>query len=63
MSGDGRSHLLGFCSRHRDDAADAFSDGLLRDDDKRSSVAGVLQMAEDNRKKNKPITNCGGRVE
>lgn len=42
--------LLGLCSRHGNNAADALSNGLLGDDDKRRSVTRVLQMAADSRK-------------
>lgn len=44
-----RPDLLGLCSCHSNNAADALSDGLLGDDDKRRGVTRVLQMAADNR--------------
>ena len=53
--------LLGLCSCHSNNAADALSDGLLWDDDKRSGVTRVLQMAADNRKQQHRYTTAGGR--
>lgn len=48
--------LLGLCSCHSNNAADALSDGLLRDYDKRRGVTRVLQMTTDKRNK-RQITN------
>lgn len=47
--GGNAADLLRFSPRHSHDAADALGDGLLRDDDKRSGVSRVLQVAAEER--------------
>lgn len=57
--------LLGLRSRHSHNAADALSDGLLRDDDKRRGVARVLQMAANNKEATahyQKLYSCGRQL-
>lgn len=53
--------LLGLRSRHSNNAADALSNSLLGDDDKRCSVTRVLQVAADNGEQQQ-INNCGRQL-